>query len=46
MYSDWDRFRELKKEFDDNFEAWACESPEKLDQLVDDMLDLKEKVDI
>ena len=44
MHDDWAKFRELKKKFDDNFDAWVCASPEKLQEILDQMDKLSKKV--
>ena len=46
MHDDWAKFRELKKQFDDNFEAWVCASPEKLQEILDEMDKLSKKVSL
>ena len=46
MHDDWAEFRKQKKLFDDKFEEWVCTSPEKLQEILDELERLSQKVNL
>ena len=44
MHKTWDHYRELKQHFDSVFEDWICTTPEKLQEIHDEMERLAKEV--
>jgi len=45
MHKTWDQYRELKQHFDSVFEDWICTTPEKLQEIHDEMERLAKEVE-